>query len=386
MLSLLLFIGLTTSGEQEKYIRTSSRTINQLAQDKLQAQSDQYKRLSKRIFKQYKKRIVRYSVLAANAALLVLVLVVVHSPDTGQSIAKSAVSASSSDTVNAVDQLSSADIAVNVAKMTNLAESTSVANNADSVNIRLALANSSETVIGKPQVISTDIKSRSDIQTYVVQSGDTISSLASKFNVTSDTLRWSNAISGDSLEPGSVLRVLPGVNGIIYLVRGGDTPESLASRFQVSKDIIIAYNDAEVGGLPVGGYIIIPGGTPAIVGTPASSNTVAGFTPSYGYNGYDYGWCTWYVASKISVPTNWGNANTWSVYAPSSGWSVSQAPRAGGIGQTTGGWAGHVAYIEAVSPDGSMVKFSDMNGLAGWGRVGRSDWVPASHFDNYIYR
>jgi len=34
-----------------------------------------------------------------------------------------------------------------------------------------------------------------------------------------------------------------------------------------------------------------------------------------------------------------------------------------------------------------MIKYSDMNGLAGWGRVGYSDdWVPASKFPHYIYR
>ncbi len=315
--------------------------------------------------------------MAANSALLIIVLVVVHSPDGRSSIAKSAVATNDTEAVSAVDQLSSADIAVHVAKLTNLAESTSAVNNADSINVRLAVAASSEAVVAKPQVISPDIKSRYDIQTYTTQAGDTISSLAARFDVTSDTLRWSNGLSGDTINAGTLLRVLPGVNGIIYLARSGDTPESLAARFQVSKDIIIAYNDAEVGGLPVGGYIIIPGGTPAVT---------TSFSPTYGYNGYDYGWCTWYVASKISVPTNWGNANTWSIYAPSSGWQVSQTPKAGAIGQTTGGWAGHVAVVEAVSPNGRMVKFSDMNGLAGFARVGRSGWVPASHFNNYIYR
>ena len=332
---------------------------------------------------------MRWSVLAANSALLVLVLVIVHSPGGGQTIAKSVVSNDDPDTVSAVDQLSSADIAVHVAKLTNLAESTSVVNNADSVNIQLALSAPSEAVIAKPQVISTDIKSWRDIQTYIVRAGDTVSSLAAKFDVTSDTLRWSNGISGDTIDAGTTLRVLPGVNGIVYLVKAGDTPESLASRFQTNKDIIIAYNDAEVNGVPVGGYIIIPGGTPATVGTSVSapvSYTVDSFQPAYGNNGYDYGWCTWYVASKIAVPTNWGNANTWHIYASSSGWQVGSSPRVGAIGQTFGGWAGHVTFIEAVSSDGRQIKYSDMNGLAGWGRVGRSGWVPASYFDNYIYR
>jgi surface antigen len=49
-------------------------------------------------------------------------------------------------------------------------------------------------------------------------------------------------------------------------------------------------------------------------------------------------------------------------------------------------WWGHVAVVEAVSPDGTMIKYSDMNGLSGFGRVGYSDWVPATTYQNYIYR
>jgi surface antigen len=114
--------------------------------------------------------------------------------------------------------------------------------------------------------------------------------------------------------------------------------------------------------------------------------TASSFVATYGYNGYDRGWCTWYVASRINVPTNWGNANTWDDRAPLSGWTVSTTPRVGAIAQTDAGWAGHVAIIEAVSPDGTMIKYSDMNGLAGFNRVGYSDWVPAhGKYEAYIY-
>jgi hypothetical protein len=49
-------------------------------------------------------------------------------------------------------------------------------------------------------------------------------------------------------------------------------------------------------------------------------------------------------------------------------------------------YLGHVAVVEAVSEDGTMMKYSDMNGIAGWGRVGYSDWVPISFYQHYIYR
>ena len=105
-----------------------------------------------------------------------------------------------------------------------------------------------------------------------------------------------------------------------------------------------------------------------------------------GYNGYDYGYCTWYAAGRVPVPSNWGNANTWDNLARVSGWNVSGTPRVGAVAQTNRGYYGHVAVVEAVSPDGTMIKYSDMNGLAGFNRVGYSGWVPISKFDNYIYR
>ena len=60
--------------------------------------------------------------------------------------------------------------------------------------------------------------------------------------------------------------------------------------------------------------------------------------------------------------------------------------RAGAVAQTDAGYEGHVAIVEAVSDDGTQMKYSDMNGLAGFGRVGYSGWVAADHFPHYIYR
>ncbi len=67
---------------------------------------------------------------------------------------------------------------------------------------------------------------------------------------------------------------------------------------------------------------------------------------------------------------------------------MSTTPQVGAIAQTAlaAGGEGHVAIVTAVSPDGSQIQFKDMNGLAGWGRVGQSGWVSASTYQHYIYR
>ncbi len=314
-------------------------------------------------------------------AVLVFVL---RSSGSSQTISKARL-ANASSVTNPLDQISSADIAVNVARLTNLYESPSVTNDADSINAKLAISQASVTVVAKPQIVSTDLKSIKDLQKYITKPGDSVSKIAAKFKVTSDTIRWSNGLSSDALAVGTTIYVVPGVNGIIYKVKPGDTPAKLATKFKADKDQIVAYNDAELRGLKVGSIIIIPNGTKQE--TVYAGSYFGGFSPSYNGNGYAYGFCTWYAASKVAVPGNWGNANTWDDLARISGWTVSSVPRVGAVAQTDGmSYLGHVGVVDAVSPDGKMIKYSDMNGLAGWGVVGYSDWVPASKFEHYIYR
>lgn len=305
-------------------------------------------------------------------------------------IVASAQAAEDTALANPLDQLSSTDIAVNVARMAALPQATAVTNQADSENAQLAVAQTSSSLVAKPQVVASAFKSNKDIQEYVGVEGDTVASVAAKFGVTSESIMWSNDINDGTVIPGKKLYIPP-VSGIVYFVKAGDTPESLAAKYRTTKEKVTAYNDAELAGLQVGSRIIIPDGQmpqPVAPARPAPRSGFAwgGSAPIYGANGYDYGWCTWYVAGRISVPNNWGNANTWDNLAPLSGWNVSTRPTVGAVAQTDRGSEGHVAVIEAVSPDGSQIKYSDMNGLAGWGRRGDSDWVSASKFEHYIAR
>lgn len=294
---------------------------------------------------------------------------------------------STTELANPLDQVSSADIAVNIARMGGLQEGPKIAEDANSIDIELSLPPASTSIVAKPQVVATALKSKKDIRSYVTVSGDTIAALATKFGVTSDSIRWSNNLSSNTLNAGITLYIPP-ETGIVYTVKSGDTPDTLAGRYKADKDEIIAANDAELAPLRVGDRILIPRGTqPAPVVSLASATAGFGWGgATYGGNTYTYGYCTWYVANKIRVPSNWGNANTWDNRAPASGWIVSSVPRAGAVAQSNRGSEGHVAIVEAVSEDGSMIKYSDMNGLAGWGRVGYSEWAPVSKFDNYIYQ
>jgi surface antigen len=345
--------------------------------------------------KSNRKRIVRYGLIAANVVILAGVVGFVSMSSHSHHSVATALPAA---TTKPVDGLTSYDIAANVAKLTSLPESTAINNQAQSAKVALAVSASDSNVIAKPQIVATALKSRKDIHPYTVAAGDTVTTIAQKFGVTSDSIRWSNNLTGDTVSLGAKLTVPP-VTGIVYTVKDGDTIQSLATKYKANVDQIVAFNDAEISGIKLNEQILIPNGqieaapvvAPVRFTTAAAAAAVAvaprssSFTAQYGSNGYDYGYCTYYVAARSGAPSNWGNANTWAYYASQSSWTVSSVPQVGAIAQTSRGYLGHVAIVEEVSADGTQMKYSDMNGIAGWGRVGYSGWVSASYFEHYIY-
>lgn len=342
-----------------------------------------------------KKRVVRYGLLTANIAILgVVVAFVTSGPSESSPMAQNSIvgagSASDAKIADPLDQLSSADIAVHVARMANLDETVSVVNHADSVNAQLAIAPVDESVAPKPQIVSTDLKSKQDIQSYIVNEGDTVTSVAQEFGVTSDSLRWSNGMTGEQLNAGEEI-LIPPVSGIVYKVKSGDTVDSISERYSADKQKLIEMNDAEISGLIEGDNIIIPDGVQP-VSRPSFTSTFYGQRPLvYGaYNGYDYGWCTWHVANRRAqigrpLPSNLGNAITWYALAQRGGLPVGNVPQAGAVvWHANLGGLGHVAFVESENPDGSIV-VSDMN-YPYWGRVTTRTVTPAE-FGNlrFIY-
>lgn len=258
-----------------------------------------------------RRRAMRASLLLSNVAILAVIIFFVLQNHTSGMVQTPVNTASSAATANPLDQVSSADIAQTVAQLTALPETVAVTNQAESQAADLAIASTdNDVVITKPQVVATALKSKADIQDYITQAGDTLASLATKFGVTSNSIAWSNNISTAGAIAAGTKLVIPPVNGIVYTVKAGDTPASLASAYGSNADQITAYNDAELNGLQPGEQIIIPNGTqpaPAIAGAAyaAAANSTTfpwgGNTPVYGSNGYDFGYCTWYVATQISV-------------------------------------------------------------------------------------
>lgn len=303
-----------------------------------------------------------------------------------------------------LDQIGSADIAVNLARLGNFEEVYQVAIQASSVDYLSEQPTAINAIADKPQVVNSTIRTRKDISTYVVADGDTVAGVAAKYAVSENSIKWSNDINGNLLNAGDELLIPPpGLNGIVYIPKDSDTLDSVAKKYQTEKERIVSFNDLENETLPVGEPIFLPDGkksAPVVTRTIATQtrtltqngSVASGYTPLFGANGYVYGHCTYYVATRLGAPNGLGNARTWDDYAPRYGYTVVYVrsggkPIAGSIaGRDSGSFGyGHVAVVEAVSPDGSMLKYSDMNGLGGWNRVYYSDWVPVGEFDWFIY-
>lgn len=339
-----------------------------------------------------RRKYVRWGLITGNLLILLVVgLFIVLNRTASQTVRANTLSgavaaAGSTDALNPLDTLSSSQIALTAAQLSHMPELTAIRNQADSDSLELNVPPSDSTILAKPQLVALSGKSRQDIIHYTTVPGDTVTSLSQKFSVSADSIRWSNNISGDNLTTGLKLSIPP-FNGIVYTVKAGDTPAGLASRFSADESEIIEVNDAEIGGLQAGEQIVIPNGKVAQIVTtsPGYGGTISNFTAVYGGNGYDFGTCTWYVASQIPVPSNWGNANTWALAAAASGWTVSSTPRVGAIAQTSGmSYFGHVAIVTAVSPDGSQIMYKDMNDPY-WDVVTSHGWAPAGTYEHYIY-
>lgn len=181
---------------------------------------------------------------------------------------------------------------------------------------------------------------------------------------------------------------------VVYVVVAGDNLTKIGTEYNVEWQRLWAKNTQldHPDLIHPGDKITIPEPSeqlkrdiPAAVALPAVTPGVVAAKPVYdGSNTYDYGYCTWYVKNRrgASIPNGLGNANTWYSRAAGMGMAVGSTPKAGAVGTTTRGSLGHVVYVEKVNGDGTIT-ISDMNGVAGWGKVGTRT-ASASEF-MYIY-
>ena len=131
---------------------------------------------------------------------------------------------------------------------------------------KIASSAQEQSIVVGENVFQTDVsqKPRDKVITYTVQKGDTISTIAQKFGISEDTIKWQNSLSGDGLSIGDTLDILP-VSGIAYKVQSGDTVYSIAKKFDTESQKIVdfPFNDfanPETFSLVSGQILIVPDG------------------------------------------------------------------------------------------------------------------------------
>lgn len=100
---------------------------------------------------------------------------------------------------------------------------------------------------------------------YKVQTGDTVSGVASRFGIRSTYVTWNNAdvTNANALTVGQTLQV-PSVEGIIHSVRLGESVSEIAQRYDANAQDIIEFRANGLQGDPnrlrEGSQILVPGG------------------------------------------------------------------------------------------------------------------------------
>ena len=280
-----------------------------------------------------------------------------------------------SNTVTSVSEVQAASVASMVASAANLSSANNVSSDVDSLNIISEMGQADVASVTKKQISesASDVKSIVD---YEVKEGENAETIANKFNVSPETVRWANNLTDNNINPGTTILV-PTLNGIVYKFKENDKLLDVVNRYGANFDNVVTVNDINGDSVAAGQVILLPDVSlpenerPGYVAPRAS--TSANSMPAYIGNGipaqagnrYYAGQCTWYAYNRrvslgLPVASNWGNANTWAAGAMRAGYLVDRNPSVGSIFQTATGYYGHVGIVEAVNPDGS-IRVSEMN-------------------------
>ncbi|KKR91794.1 MAG: hypothetical protein A3C27_01585 [Candidatus Levybacteria bacterium RIFCSPHIGHO2_02_FULL_39_36] len=133
-------------------------------------------------------------------------------------------------------------------------------------NQNLTFAQGTDSSIATVDVFNTETseKPRDKIITYRVQNGDTISTIAKRFGISEETVKWANDLRSDSITAGDELEILP-VTGMAHKVIRGDTVYSIAKKYGAQAQAIadFPFNDfanPQTFSLVEGQILIVPEG------------------------------------------------------------------------------------------------------------------------------
>lgn len=248
----------------------------------------------------------------------------------------------------------------------------------------LSSSSAKQSIIVGDDVFRTDVsqKPRDKAIVYTVQKGDTISTIARKFGVSDDTIKWENDLTGDSITVGDDLRILP-VTGLAYKVSRGETIYTIAKKLDTEPQKIVdfpfnEFANPETFSLVDGQTLVVPDGIkpsqqpfaprrPTVLVQGPTSISSAGFT--WPVRGSVSQFAAWYhmaidITAPFGTPVVASNNGTVS--------TVSTGTWDGGYGNNVyidmgNGYQSHYAHLGGVnvSPGQSVVAGRTVIGSVG---------------------
>lgn len=228
----------------------------------------------------------------------------------------------------------------------------------------------SDGLFGSDVSMKLEKSSLSDqISIYTVEKGDTLSEIAELFNVSTNTIRWENNISGQTISIGQKLNILP-VTGVKHIVKSGDTISKIADKYEAEEEDIFIFNDiSKDTKLKVGDIVFVPNGiikaSVTVTKTPSGSNNT---TPSN--TKVQSGYYIRPVVGRITSPygsrkggfhpgVDIGNARGTSVVATASGIVVKVVSGCKEGKKSCGGRYGN--HIEIAHPNGTTTRYAHLS-------------------------
>jgi len=119
-----------------------------------------------------------------------------------------------------------------------------------------------------PQVLGALVEgyeieeTKNTVVEYVIETGDSLWSIADKFGISLETVLWANNLNKNSyIQPGQKLVILP-VSGVLHHVQDGDTISAIAQKYKGKTEEVVAFNGLSgEGDIYIGDIVIIPQGT-----------------------------------------------------------------------------------------------------------------------------
>ena len=96
------------------------------------------------------------------------------------------------------------------------------------------------------------------MQTYTVQSGDTLYGISKQFGVSVDEIKRLNNLTSNTITKGQILKIPSTVTTVDYVVKKGDSLYSIAKRYNTTADELKRINNLSSNMLSIGQVLLLP--------------------------------------------------------------------------------------------------------------------------------